>query len=367
MARFSATGHVVYATANGTVWAAPFDLQRLELTGPAVPLVEGVVTDNSATTQFAVSHSGALLYTTGIGLASELVWVTREGAVTPVDSTWTGEFSSPALSPDGTRLAFAIQGQESKDIWITQLDRGSRLRLTLDGARNDFPTWTPDGTAVTFPSDRASPSFDLWTKRSDGSGDTKLELDEEWALAEALWSPDGRWFVHRTSLNVQGAGDILAQSVGRDAKPVPIVATRFTEMTPAISPNGRWMAYSSSETGRSEIVVVPFPKTGEARWPVSVGGGVEPRWSHDGRELFYRNGKSELVSVRVETRGTFAIGATSVLFSDRDYVRAGFRCQYDVMPDGQRFVMIRPIGTGRERRVILERNAFSALAAGAAR
>ena len=168
-----------------------------------------------------------------------------------------------------------------------------------------------------------------------------LELDEEWAIAEALWSPDGAWFVHRTSTNVQGAGDILGRRTDREMKPVPIVASRFTEFAPAISPNGRWMAYSSTETGRSEIVVVPFPNAGDSKWPVSVGGGSEPLWSRDGRELFYRNGKGNWCRSVFETTGAFSIGATSVLFSDRDYTRWSTHRQYDVTPDGQRFIMIR--------------------------
>ena len=116
-------------------------------------------------------------------------------------------------------------------------------------------------------SNRAGPSFDLWTKRSDGSGEPVLEIDEEWAIAEALWSPDGSWFVHRTSTNVQGQGDILARCTDRKMKPVPIVASRLSEFAPAISPNGRWMAYSTTETGRSEIVVAPFPNAGDSDGP----------------------------------------------------------------------------------------------------
>ena len=360
MARYvPATGHVVYATASGALLAVPFDLTRLEVTGPSVPLVDGVAVGANSTAEFAVSRSGALLYLTGIGLTSELVWVTRAGVVTPIDPEWTAEFGSPVLSPDGRRVAVAVQGTASKDIWISQLDRGPRLRLTLDGARNDYPAWTPDGRSVTFASDRVSPSFDLWTKRSDGSGEPVLELDEEWAIAEALWSPDGAWFVHRTSTNVQGAGDILGRRTDREMKPVPIVATRFTELTPAISPNGRWMAYSSSETGRGEIVVVPFPNAGDSKWPVSADGGSEPLWSRDGRELFYRNSKRELVSVRVETQGSFSAGAPNVLFSERLYVRNATRRQYDVAPDGQRFIMIRPVRAGSPSRLILVRNALT--------
>jgi serine/threonine-protein kinase len=360
MARYVATGHIVYATASGTLLAAPFDLRRLAVTGPAAPLAEGVAMDASAATQFAVSRSGALLYGTGPGFNSELVWVSRSGIATPIDPEWTGEISSPALSPDGRRVAVAIQRPESRDIWVAQLDRGPRLRLTVDGNRNDYPSWSPDGVSVTFASDRSGPLFDLWTKRSDGSRQPQLELDEKWALAEAVWSPDGKWFIHRTTTIMEGAGDILARRTDREMKPVPIVASRFTEVTPAISPNGRWLAYASTETGRGEIVVAPFPNAGDAKWPISVGGGSEPAWSHDGGEIFYRNGTGQLVAVRVETRGTFSVGPTTVLFSDQNYARLPTHRQYDVAPDG-RFIMVRPIGAGRERRLILVRNAFRGL------
>jgi serine/threonine-protein kinase len=362
-ARYAATGHIVYATANGTLLAAPFDVERLEVTGPTVAVAQGIAVDSDATTQFAVSRSGSLLYATGAGFVSELVWVTRSGVATSVDSSWTGEFGSPVLSPDGKRLAVAIQGSESMDIWVAQLDRGPRLRLTLDGARNDYPMWTPDGTGVTFSSNRGGASFDLWTKRSDGSGEPVLELDEDWAIAEALWSPDGSWLVHRTSTNLPGQGDILARRMDREMKPVPIVASRFSEFAPAISPNGRWMAYSTTETGRTEIVVVPFPNTGDSKWPVSVGGGSEPLWSRDGTELFYRNGTNQLVSVKVQTTGAFSIGATSVLFSDRDYTRWQTHRQYDVTPDGQRFILVRRVG-GQENRLILVRNVLGGVEAG---
>ncbi len=242
MARYSATGHLVYTTAAGTLWAAPFDVRSLQLTGPPVALVEGVAVELNATSQFALSASGAMVYGAGASSISELVWVSRAGEVTPVDSTWRGEFGSPALSPDGRRVAVAVQGAQSMDIWVKQLDRGPSTRLTLDGGRNDYPAWTPDGGSVTFTSDRASPSFDLWTKSAVRAGDPVLEVDQPWAVAEALWSPDGAWLIHRTSTNVRGAGDIVGQRRGRMSEPVPLLATRFTEIQPAMAPNGRWLA-----------------------------------------------------------------------------------------------------------------------------
>jgi serine/threonine-protein kinase len=361
MARCTATGHIVYATAAGTLMAAPFDVRRLEVTGPSVALIEGVAVGANSNSQFALSESGTLVYATGAGSVSELVWVSRGGLVEPVDPAWTGEFGSPALSPDGRRLAVAIQREASMDLWIKQLDRGPSIRLTFDGSRNDYPTWTPDGGSVTFTSNQAGPSFDLWTKRADGSTQAVLELDEEWALAEGLWSPDGEWFVHRTSTNELGAGDIVAHRRGGNTAPVPLVATDFTELAPAISPNGRWMAYSSNETGRTEIFVVPFPNAGEAKWPVSVGGGTEASWSRDGRELFYRSGRGDMVAVSVEIEPMFSLGLTSVLFSATPYSSIAVHRQYEVAPDAERFLMIRPVRATVEGRLILVQNFFEEL------
>ena len=361
MARYVATGHIVYATAGGTVMAAPFDVRRLAVTGPSVTLIEGVAVAVSAASQFALSRSGTLLYRTGAGSASELVWVSRDGGVSPIDPDWTGEFGSPVISPDGTRVAVAIQGATSMDVWVKQLDRGPSTRLTLDGGRNDFPAWTPDGASVTFTSDRASPSFDLWTKRSDGSGEPVLEVDEERAIGEALWSPDGQWLIHRTSANVRGSGDILGRRGGSEGERVELVASDFSELAPALSPDGGWMAYSSNEPGQNEIFVVPFPNVGDARWAVSVGGGREPLWSRDGRELFYLAGNGDLVAVPIRTETVFAAGTPTVLFSGSGYRISTFHRQYDVTPDGERFLFIRRVGANQQSRMILVQNFFEEL------
>jgi Tol biopolymer transport system component len=343
MARYSTTGHIVYATSGGTMMAAPFDLRRLEVTGPSVALFQGVAVDITSATQFAMSASGTFVYRTGGRPLTELVWVDRGGKAAAVDSTWTRDLGSPALSPDGTHATVAVQGEASMDVWVKRLDRGPGVRLTAEGSRSDYPSWAPDGQSVSYTSNRAGPLFDLWTRRADASAPAALLLDQERALAEALWSPDGRWLIYRTSSNERGAGDILAVRPGGNAPPVPLATSGFMELAPAISPDGRWLAYSSNETGRSEIFVVPFPDAGAAKWPVSDGGGTEPAWSRDGRELFYRSGAGDLVAVRVGEQGSFSVGTSTTLFSAAQYASTSVHRQYDVAPDGRRFLMIRPL------------------------
>jgi serine/threonine-protein kinase len=183
-----------------------------------------------------------------------------------------------------------------------------------------------------------------------------LEVDEERAIGEALWSPDGQWLIHRTSANVRGNGDILGRRGGSDGERVGLVASDFTELAPAFSPDGRWMAYTSNEPGQSEVFVVPFPNVSDARWAVSVGGGREPQWSRDGRELFYRAGNGDLVAVPVRTETVFASGTPTVLFSSSGYWSGTFHRQYDVTPDGGRFLFIRRVGASHQSRMILVQN-----------
>ena len=297
------------------------------------------------------------MYSTGRGGGdSELVWVSRAGVAELVDPAWTGNFNYPALSPEGTRLAVAISGTESRDIWVKQLDRGPSLKLTFEGSNNDRPTWMPDGGSVTFNSNRAGEN-DLWTKRADGSAQAVLELDGERDVLEALWSPDGEWLIYRLNPNP----DILALRPGQDTVPLPLVTTEFGEDQATLSPDGRWLAYASNETGREEIYVVPFPNAGDAKWPVSTSGGREPLWSHSGRELFYRNGQGEMVAVPVETEPTFAPGQPEALFPATEYRTAPNHRQYDVTLDDERFIMIRQTGEDVAAGLIVVTNWFEEL------
>ncbi|HUP52353.1 MAG TPA: protein kinase [Longimicrobiales bacterium] len=340
------TGHLVWID-NGTLMGAPFDTRALELTGPAVALLEGV-------NAHSVSRDGDLLYSTGGGGAPDrqLVWVTRGGQVTPIDPDWTfrqGDTNqSWTISPDGSRLALREQTENGYDIWIKELDDGPRSRLTFDDVQNYFPTWSPDGRRVVYVAGPAT-DLDVWTKPADGTGSAEVLLDLEESIALALWSPDGEWLVLRTTTgagNVFGR-DIIAVRPGSDPEPVPLMTAEYDETEPAVSPDGRWIAYQSNETDRFEVYVRPFPNVQDGRWQVSTEGGTSPRWAGDGRELFFKDDRRNLVVASVDAAGgSFRAGRPEVLFSIPSDIVVGsaLTMPYDVTADGERFLMARVAG-----------------------
>ncbi|MDP1932064.1 MAG: hypothetical protein Q8L60_11455 [Gammaproteobacteria bacterium] len=364
MARYAASGHIVYSTADSTLMAAPFDVHSLDISGPSVVVLEGLETKaGGGGAQFALSEAGALLYNSSAQTVDELVWVNRSGQVAPVDPAWTGAFENPALSPDGMRLAVVREEAGGhQNIWVKQLDRGSSLKLTLEENLNNYPAWTSSGESVTFYSNRSgSTPFDLWTQRADGSAQATLQFDDVRGLSGSLWSRDGEWLVTRTNAFSEGSGDIFALRPGQDTHLIPLLTSGFGEFSPTLSPDARWMAYTSNESGEDEIYVVPFPNTGEAKWVISTGGGSEPLWSKGGGEIFYRNGEGEMVAVSVKTEPIFAAESTSVLFPALDYHRNSRHRGYDVAPDGQRFLMIRPVSGAAQTRLVLVQNFFEEL------
>jgi eukaryotic-like serine/threonine-protein kinase len=369
-ARYVPTGHLLYVTTDRTLMVVPFDQNTMNVTGEPRVVAEGIRLARSSTVDLAVSDKGTLLYTLGqVPGKLELVWVARDGKAQPIDGDWQGLFDDPSLSPDGTRLAVSMVPDVSYDataqtsnIWIKRLDRGRSTKLTLEEKTDRYGAWKPDGQSVTFSSNAAG-SFDLWTKRADGSTQAVLQLHTTRGAISPRWSPDGKWLVFRTDRSQSGAGDILGIRPGIDTVPVQLVATRFSESAPAISPDGRWLAYSSNESGQNNIYVVPFPNTAAtgARWEVSTGGGTEPLWSHSGKELFYRDVAGNLVAVKVHSTPTFSYGGSTVLFPAGAYLALPRGTDYAVAPDDRRFLMIRQVPSSVPDQLIVVDNWFEEL------
>jgi serine/threonine-protein kinase len=336
-------GRLLYVRRDGVAVAAPFDLERLEITGEAVPVLEGV--DIRALSGFALltwSPSGSVVYVRGAGASSDyaVVRVDRAGAIAPIDTSWYGEFNSLSLSRDGRRLAVGIGAGGGLNIWIKQLDRGPTTRLTF-GNRDRRPAWSPDGRLVAFIRDSANTSAVL-ARLADGSGPDRPLARIDRLVQEVAWSPDGNWVVVRTDNTMSGAGDLVGVRTTGDSTAVPLVASDFTELHPAVSPDGRWLAYTSNESGVNEVYVRPFPDTQAARWQVSNGGGALPVWSPTARELFYLDAENRLVAAELQAGPTFAVTGAAPLLDASGFALDLFHQSYDVGPDGRTFVFLSP-------------------------
>ena len=371
-ARYAASGHLVYVTADGTLLAAPFDQDALQLAGDPVALTEGVGVRVFGSVHLALSDDGGLVYQAGGGTAgqSEFVWVTRSGQATSVDrelSFRRTANSGSRLSPDGTRMAFATTVEGNQDIWIKHLPDGPLERLTFSEDDDFRPFWTPDGQTVTYFSGPLG-DRNVWSKRADGTGEAVLVLDEERGFAQGSWSADGQWLVLRAAANaVLGIGlrDILAFRPGEDSAATPLVATpEFAEGAPALSPDGRWLAYSSNETGSYEVFVRPLPDVNSTRVLVSRDGGLGPLWAHSGRELFFVDEDRGLVAAQFDP-ASGQVQAQETLFT----IPAGYFVDpgdnfYDITSDDQRFLMVRPYegeGEAAATEVIVVENFFEEL------
>ncbi|MCU0621058.1 MAG: hypothetical protein MUC69_06105 [Gemmatimonadales bacterium] len=338
-------GILLYMRRDGVMQAAPFDLERLEITGAGVPVVQGVFGSGGGT-QFAWSPAGTVVYRPGAGTLAKAVPVqaTRAGATTPIDPDWVGPFSHPVVAPDGQRIAVTagvVQGDIG--IWIKELPRGAFTRLTF-GGQDRRPEWSPDGRTVAFIRDTLA-GASVWARPADGSREPyRLSPPGIWAQG-VTWSPDGTWLAIRTDNGDSTHGDIVGIRLGADgtpAPPVPLVASPFGELHPAFSPDGKWLAYTSDESGVNEVFVRPFPNTTAARWQVSNGGGEQPQWSPDGRALFYlERTTGRLVEARLRTAPLFAVLERVPLFAGDNVSIDPFHQSFDVWPDGSGFLFVR--------------------------
>jgi len=320
-----------------TLLAQPFDADRGRLTGEPMPLAEGLLTTPGGMAAFTTSTEGTLVYQSGTVL-DPMVWIDRSGA----RLARSGEpalYFDPKISPDGRRVVSSVETSTAgagRDIWMIDRERGLSTRLTFDAAQDVSPIWSPDGRSIVFASDRAG-HFDLYRKDVTGSAPEELVFADDYTKTPYSWSADGKLLLYV----VQGTGglsDIWMLPMTPSGKPSPFLATPFVETQPEFSPDGRWIAYTSSESGRLEVYVVPFPQA-PGKWQVSSNTGSWPRWRRDGQELYYRSQQMQkIVAVTVTAgRSSFEVSSPHPLFST-SFIGAG-RFRYDVAADGQRFLI----------------------------
>jgi serine/threonine-protein kinase len=335
-ARFLPSGHIIYTAENG-LYAIPFDLDTLEISGGPVPLIEGIFRGNPThPAQWAISDSGTLVYIPG-GMRSTaqstLVWVDREGKEAPLEAE-PNDYSSLKISPDGTRVALSITEDENRDMWVYDLIRGTKTRLTRDEADDFLPIWTPDSQRVIFGSIRDGSSSICW-KKADGTGQVEqIASVPDGSIWPLSLSSDGNTLFFGQNIEGQTGRSIGMLSMEGDRNPELLIQEEYNQQYAQISPDGRWLAYWSEESGQEEVYIRAFPDVDSGgRWQVSTRGGRAPLWSPDGRELFYW-GPDGIMAVPLETDPIFKLGIPQKLFSGPYFF-------YEVSPDGKRFLMIK--------------------------
>ncbi len=323
------SGHLIYMGESEAVLAAPFDVAEARITGPAIPLTEPV----DLMYAFAASSDRvAYIPVAGQGQGDEVVWLERSGVAT-VAIDMTANWTQPRLSPDGTRLLLRKVGAPC-ELWMLDIESGSLVEVA-HGRDNEEAIWSPDGQRIAyFESD--SPQRML-TRRVSGQLGVETLMSGPGSGEPQSWSREGNLLVYSTR-DARTNSDIWVLPMDRDAEPVRFLATEADELAPCIAPNGRWIAYSSNESGTSEVYVRRYPDTGDV-WQVSASGGVAPLWSRDGRRLFYIAG-TRLMEVPVEVDPTLGLGTAVQVFE------GGFSLSrqrnYDLAPDG-RFVVLRRV------------------------
>ena len=340
-----ASGNLLFLR-QSSLMAQPFDETRFELTGEAVPIAEQVREDTSiAHAWFAPSANGQLLYAEGTAKERQLVWFDRSG--NRIGGVPGGDaYGGVALSPDGKKVAYYLDGT-GFDVWVFDIARGVKTPLTFgtsSGQGNLYPVWSPDGKYVAYTSFRDG-KYGLYQKSADGSGgETQLLEGSDHFRVPTSWSADGKFLVYHEGVSggtyangVPGGWSIWILPLFGDRKTYPFLQSNFSAREATFSPDGKWLAYCSNESGEYRVYVVPFPGPG-GKWQVSRGDGRGPLWRRDGKELFYLSADNKLLAVTVDASGsTFSAGDAHVLFDSQSY---GVFARYYNSADGQRFVVV---------------------------
>jgi Tol biopolymer transport system component len=347
---------------NGALRAQPFDATRLELKGEAVALTKPTNLRVIRGLPFSVSESGVLIWQGDQRRDSELVWFDREGKQRDIVGSQMKAVrtigDTPRLSPDGKRVAIAPLTPPlqtlNQDIWVIDLARDLPTRLTFDPARDVNPIWSPDGSRVAYFSIQRG---GIYQRAANGAGTEELLLKCS-SIATSDWSPDGR-FIFYSLLDERTGRDVWVAPLTGSRQPYSLLNSEFDEYRAQLSPDGRWLAYVSDESGSYEVYVQPFSADGKldgAKARISTGGGNQPRWRREGGELFYVAGDGQMMAVAVKTSGaTFEQGTPKALFKARIQTDAPMilGIHYDVQADGQRFLINTPVGEAPPVSVIL--------------
>ena len=360
-AHYAPTGHLVYALSGGegTLMAAPFDLEELEVNGDPVPVLEEVNNAGTGAVNYAFSLDGTLIYVPETGNLGQLVWVDRDG-------TELGPAVEPILqypryfriSPDGRKVASTTGTGGGGNIWVFDLGGQPAIPITFEG-HNIRPTWSPDGSRIAFGSIRGGDPADLYWTRTDGSSsEPEILLESPGMQNWPDWSPDGKEVIFTNGSRGGGNQDVLALPIQGNGEPREVVATDYNEDMPALSRSGKWLAYVSNVTGREEIWVRSHPDSGPPI-RISANGGTEPAWGvQDGEILYYQGNK--MMAATVETEPEFRVEEVEMLFEENYYHSRTADGSYDIGLDG-RFLLNKPIGEQSENEIRVVLNWFEEL------
>jgi serine/threonine-protein kinase len=357
-AHYVPTGHLVYGAA-GTLRAVGFDLGRLEVSGTPVSILEQVLTTSTGGLDMVFAANGTMVYVPGgvAATAGSLVWVERTGREEPLAAP-VRQYTYPRIAPDGTRVAVDIRDQE-QDIWTWDLARQTLTRLTFGSTYEAFPVWSPDSRRIIFTSDRSGMSS-LVAQPADGTGSAERLTESRNQQRASSVTPDGTQLLFG-EMTPRGS-DLLVMPLAPPRPSQPLLDTTASERNAELAPNGQWFAYESTESGREEVYVRPFPNIDGGRWQISTGGGRTPMWSRNGRELFYMSPGNFLMGVEVEPGPSWR-NTTPVQILKNQYFESGVGSArtFDIAPDGRRFLMIKPGGEHAPRSLIVVQNWFEEL------
>ena len=292
----------------------PFDADTLSVTGDAVPVLEGVAIGTTGYAHITVAGNGSLAYVPGVagtGQVRTLVWVDRQGGEEPLLAP-PAPYESPRISPDGRYVAVEVRDPQNTDVMVYDLQRDTPTLLTFDPGVDSFPIWSPDGQHVVFGSARAG-TMNIYTKAADGTGPAERLTTSDASQWPQSWSADGQSLVIMGTSG--GQTDLNVISLGAESRTDGLIETEFAEVYAEVSPDGRWIAYQSNESGQFEVYVRPFPNVDDGRWQISRDGGISPVWAPSGRELFFRGSAFDMMAVAVETEPTLSPGNPEVLFA----------------------------------------------------